>query len=457
MSLIHNTAGDENTAERPGRTDFVEFRNRVKRLVESLVALRDLPSPDHPWRAEQERVEVTLESQAVIVKFFVAQLTWEIGSTLVHDFQRTFGKFAPVFLDSSNSAGFRLGKAREQSGSFGRVYLQDDTTLDVRQSVFQTAASIGIQTPLNDFNDHFEVFTSDAARMLFPPIEKPRKKTADLECWFKEFGRSFEQAGCRVVRESALRWKDLTGLVNLRERLERSVFLPLAREQLYQKIAQRVAPHRMNVLPRGVLLYGPPGCGKTWSMKVIAGEARLPVVVLPCNAVLTKWYGESENRLAGVFGLCREAGRMIMLIDELDALARHRGESDATTARLVSILLAEMDGLAESSQVLLVGSVNTVEALDEAVRDRFDVKIAFGLPNSDQLHAALSYHASQLSHDDVAELIERMEGWNFRQVARFAEEALRFYVSRLDLTLLEADEPPVPRKEDYLAALANFQ
>jgi SpoVK/Ycf46/Vps4 family AAA+-type ATPase len=56
-------------------------------------------------------------------------------------------------------------------------------------------------------------------------------------------------------------------------------------------------------------------------MKVIAGEAGLPVVVLPCDALLTKWYGESENRLARVFGLCHQAGRMILLIDELDALA----------------------------------------------------------------------------------------------------------------------------------------
>ena len=194
-----------------------------------------------------------------------------------------------------------------------------------------------------------------------------------------------------------LGWKDLTGLDHLRERLERSVFQPLAREDLYQKVAMRVMPHRANVLPRGVLLYGPPGCGKTWSMRVIAGETSLPVVVLPCDAVLTKWYGESENRLASVFALCREADRMIMLIDELDALARHRSESHETTARMVSILLSEMDGLAESTQVLLVGSVNDLASIDPAVSDRFDLKIGFSLPDRGQLRQALSMHQGSLS------------------------------------------------------------
>jgi SpoVK/Ycf46/Vps4 family AAA+-type ATPase len=216
-------------------------------------------------------------------------------------------------------------------------------------------------------------------------------------------------------------------------------------------------PHPVNVLPRGVLLHGPPGCGKTWSMKVIAAEAGLPVVVLPCDAVLSKWYGESENRLAGVFGLCRQAGRMILLIDELDALARHRSESHETTARMVSILLSEMDGMAESSEVLLVGSANDVESIDRAVLDRFDLTIEFGLPGPSQLQAALAYYAKHLSEDEVAELAARLDGWNFRKLARFAEDVVRSYVSGLDLRLLEAKDAPLPRKEDYLAALERLR
>jgi AAA+ superfamily predicted ATPase len=116
-----------------------------------------------------------------------------------------------------------------------------------------------------------------------------------------------------------------------------------------------------------------------------------------------------------------------------------------------------MDGLVESSDVLLVGSANDVASIDRAVLDRFDLKIEFGLPDREQLHAALAYYARQLSADDVAEVVEQLEGWNFRQVARFAEDVIRRYVASLDLTLLEAHDPPLPSKADYFAALPGFQ
>jgi hypothetical protein len=373
----------------------------------------------------------------------------------LHQFQESFSKFAPVFLDSNTRYGFKLEKSRKEDGSFARLYTADNTTLTFQNDRLRAGYCVEIRTNLKDFNDHFEVFVTDAARTVFPPSGPVSVDAGDLESWRKEYGRAFEKLGCRVLRESSLGWSDLAGLDNLRERLERSVFQPLAREQLYQKIASRVMRHPPNVLPRGVLLYGPPGCGKTWSMRVIAGEAGVPVVVLPCEAVLTKWYGESENRLANVFALCHEADRMILLIDELDALARHRNESHETTARMVSILLAEMDGLNESSRILLVGSVNDVKSIDRAVLDRFDLKIEFGLPAREQLAAALTYYSRQLSPEDVAEIVRHFDGWNFRQVSRFAEEVVRRYVSSLDLNLLEAPEPPVPRKQDYLSAIEH--
>jgi SpoVK/Ycf46/Vps4 family AAA+-type ATPase len=456
-SAITNLGPDGDSGKHGGRPGFVEFRNRIQRLVDSLVGLRT-PSAPGPFGDARERVEVSLESEEIAVEFFVADLPWKTTSGLIHQFQDTFAKFAPVFLDASGLETLKVSKSAEKEGSFRTLYTKEDTTLTLDRDMLHVGYSIKIRTNLKDFNDHFEVFVTEAARAVFPPTQKPaRQNIEDLESWQREFGRPFEEMGCRVLCDSDLGWKDLAGLTHLRERLERSVFRPLAREQLYQKIALHVMPHRVNVLPRGVLLYGPPGCGKTWSMRVIAGEAGLPVVVLPCDAVLTKWYGESERRLASLFAQCRAAGRMILLIDEVDALARHRSESHEATARLVSILLSEMDGLMESADILLVGAANTLESLDRAVLDRFDLKIEFALPDRAQLQAALAYYARQLSDDDVAEIVERLGGWNFRKIARFAEEVLRTYVSNLDLTLLEARDPPLPKKADYLEALAGFQ
>lgn len=444
--------GDHGAHARGARPDFVAFRRRLTRLIESLVALRDVSSSE-PWGELEERVEMRLEGDAVTIELFVAQLSCEVVTELAHHFRRTFMNFAPAFLETSPGS-VTLRQSREKDGSYGLLRTRDDTTLTVQRWYLRGEYRVTLETRVSQLEDHFEVFATDAARILFPPIAKPSKKTvADVESWYEEYERPFERLGCRVHRDSHLSWTDLAGLAHLRERLEQSIFRPLAREGLYRKVARRVMPGRVHLLPQGVLLHGPPGCGKTWSLRVIAGEAGVPVVVLPCQGVLTMWYGESEKRLAGVFRLCREAGRMILLIDELDALARHRGESSETTARLVSILLAELDGLADSSDVLVVASVNEVASLDRAVLDRFDLKIEFDPPDPSQREAALAYYARQLSADEVAAVAAHLDGWNFRQIARFAEEVVRTYVSGLDVTRLEAGEPPLPRKEDYLKTL----
>jgi hypothetical protein len=390
-----------------------------------------------------------------MVEFTVADLRWATVGRLSYGFQRTFGDRKPLLVESSTPHALTFAKAREKDGSYGQLYRGDRTTLAFDRSLVSGRDTVAIRTGVEQFDDHFETFVTDSARMLFRPVEKPRRKpAADLKAWHREFGRSFEELGCRVLRESAIGWSNLVGLDPVRERLERAVLLPLQREGLYQKVARAVMPGGVNLLPRGVLLSGPPGTGKTWSMRALAGEAGLPVVSLPCDALMTKWYGESEQRLADVFRLCREAGRMILFIDELDALTRHRQGSHETTARLVSIFLAEIDGLAGCPAVVLVGSANAVSSIDAAVLDRFDVTIAFDLPTAEQRRLALSYYARHLLPGDIADLADRMDGWSLRRLARFAESVVRAYVSGLDLSQLEAPEPPLPAMEDYVRELA---
>jgi len=103
---------------RSSRPEFVEFRNRIQRLVESLVGLRDVASDTKSWR-EQERVEVKLESAAVIVKFFVAEFSWETASELAHHFQSSFGKLDPVFLDAPTGKTIKLARSGEKRAATG--------------------------------------------------------------------------------------------------------------------------------------------------------------------------------------------------------------------------------------------------------------------------------------------------------------------------------------------------
>ena len=116
----------QGAGERAGRPEFVEFRKRIERLVGSLVVLWDRPPSGRPWTRDQESVEVKLESEAVIVKFFVTQLPWETGSELAHSFQLSFAKHAPVFLDSPTGSLFRLGEATPERGRLRTALFQGE-------------------------------------------------------------------------------------------------------------------------------------------------------------------------------------------------------------------------------------------------------------------------------------------------------------------------------------------
>src|SRR5205823_3252150 len=119
----------EGSAGRRTRLDFVEFRHRLQRLVDALVALRDLTPSSCAWPAEHESVEVTLESTGVVVELLVAQMPWEMGLDLIHRFQVSFGKFAPVFLASSHPGMLKVGRARQRDGGYAESYIEDNTTL----------------------------------------------------------------------------------------------------------------------------------------------------------------------------------------------------------------------------------------------------------------------------------------------------------------------------------------
>ena len=146
-SSIQRTTGPRSSGGSGGRPDFVEFRNRLKRLVDTLLAVRSFPPT--PFGGEREKLEVKLESEAVIVKFFVAELAWHVAGELIHRFQQSFAGLAPVFLDSSVSQSVKLTKPVEEKGGFGRVYNKDSSTISFDREILNAAYSVSIQTGLD--------------------------------------------------------------------------------------------------------------------------------------------------------------------------------------------------------------------------------------------------------------------------------------------------------------------
>jgi SpoVK/Ycf46/Vps4 family AAA+-type ATPase len=136
--------------------------------------------------------------------------------------------------------------------------------------------------------------------------------------------------------------------------------------------------------PKCVLFEGPPGCGKTTSAKIISQQVNIPLVYMPLEAIMSKYYGESESRLAEIFEAASAMGSVILFIDEIDSLAtsRESGLHEATR-RILSTLLRKIDSFESDGEVLVICATNRKKDLDPALISRIDLDIRFELPDSD--------------------------------------------------------------------------
>jgi transitional endoplasmic reticulum ATPase/AAA family ATPase len=163
--------------------------------------------------------------------------------------------------------------------------------------------------------------------------------------------------------------------------LKESIELPLTHPHLFEMM--RVAP------PRGILLYGPPGCSKTLMARAIATSGNMNFLAVKGPELLSKWLGESERALASLFRRARLASPSVIFFDEIDAIAEKRGSGGGSGGdRLLSQLLTELDGVSSgghSSRVVIVGATNRPDILDPALTrpGRMDRKIYVGLPDAE--------------------------------------------------------------------------
>ncbi len=236
-------------------------------------------------------------------------------------------------------------------------------------------------------------------------------------------------------------YEDIGGLKDELQRLRETIELPLRHPELFQKLG--IEP------PKGVLLYGPPGTGKTLIAKAVASESGAHFISIAGPEVISKYYGESEQRLREVFEEARENSPSIIFIDELDSIAPRREEvTGEVERRVVAQLLTMMDGLEERGQVVVIGATNRVDAIDAALRrpGRFDREIEIGVPGEPDRIDILKIHSRgmPLSEDVSLEVLaQQTHGFVGADLAALAREAairaLRRYLPDLDL---DAEEIP---------------
>ncbi len=230
-------------------------------------------------------------------------------------------------------------------------------------------------------------------------------------------------------------YEDIGGLHGEIQRIREMVELPLRHPELFQRLG--IEP------PKGVFLYGPPGCGKTLVAKAVANESDANFYVISGPEIISKFYGESEARLREIFQKAHEMAPSIIFIDELDAIAPKREEvTGEVERRVVAQLLSLMDGMGARGNIIVIGATNRPNAIDPALRrpGRFDREIEIGVPDKMGRHEALQIHtrAMPLTSDvDLHRLSDICHGYTGADISALCREAamkaLRRYLPGISL------------------------
>jgi SpoVK/Ycf46/Vps4 family AAA+-type ATPase len=199
-----------------------------------------------------------------------------------------------------------------------------------------------------------------------------------------------------------LDWDYLAGYESQKRSIEDTVLLALNYPEIYDEITEATRVKFEQNRPKAVLFEGPPGTGKTTSAKIIAQQVNIPLIYMPIEAIMSKYYGESEKKLSEFWEACKQIGKVIIFIDEIDALAGSR-DSDMHEAsrRVLSTLLRKIDSFESTTNVLLICATNRKQDLDAAMLSRIDLSIKFSLPDKHSRAAIFKRYAKQMSDKEL--------------------------------------------------------
>merc|ERR1712054_154752 len=249
-----------------------------------------------------------------------------------------------------------------------------------------------------------------------------------------------------VVEVPTVTWDDIGGLENVKKELQELVQYPVEHPEKFLKFGMMPS--------RGVLFYGPPGCGKTLLAKAIANECQANFISIKGPELLTMWFGESEANVRELFDKARGAAPCVLFFDELDSIARSRGGSsgDAGGAgdRVINQILTEMDGTNQKKSVFIIGATNRPDIIDPAVLrpGRLDQLIYIPLPDEGSRHNILKsvLRKSPVAPDvDLQYLSKTLHGFSGADLTEICQRAAK-------MAIRESIEKEIEQEKERAAA-----
>nr|XP_046263179.1 transitional endoplasmic reticulum ATPase isoform X3 [Scatophagus argus] len=275
-----------------------------------------------------------------------------------------------------------------------------------------------------------------------------------------DFQWALSQSNPSALRETIaevpqVNWQDIGGLDEVKRELQELVQYPVEYPDKFLKFGMTPS--------RGVLFYGPPGCGKTLLAKAIANECQANFVSIKGPEMLTMWFGESEANVRDVFDKARQAAPCILFFDELDSIAKSRGggagDAGGAADRVINQILTEMDGMSDKKNVFIIGATNRPDIIDAAILrpGRLDQLIYIPLPDKPSRTAILkaNLRKSPVAQDvDLEYLSGITEGFSGADLTEICQRACKLAIREAIEAEIKAERqrqnrPGIPMDEDF--------
>lgn len=292
--------------------------------------------------------------------------------------------------------------------------------------------------------------------------QRPRGNTTQMPSTGKSVS-SLEAMGVKIYglnepnignSKAEISWDNIAGYSQQKREIEDTILLALHSPEVYDDIARGTRCKFETNRPRAVLFEGPPGTGKTSCARVIANQAGVPLLYVPLEIVMSKYYGESERLLGKVFSLANEISNgAIIFLDEIDSFATARdNETHEATRRVLSVLLRQIDGFEQDKKVVVIAATNRKQDLDPALISRFDSMIMFGLPDQQTRQEIAAQYAKHLTKSELAEFATVTEEMSGRDIRDVCQQAERHWASKIIRGQAQKDEErtSLPPLQEYI-------